>query len=235
MNQSPVRILGHDIWQCDAPEGVEEALAGRHRFLNELWLPCPLNELSEEQIFVINRHRERVILEEEQYAFAARARNALAAVASSISAQSVMEVGCGKFPIEVEAEYLGVDIDVEAISALVDRGIAACHPDALGTNVTFTADLVVSAYAMHFPISDESIAKLGRSTTTDAIFCFNMIIDDPVAPLALMARLAAEWPFSRVVKTPQMARREFFLVMAREAGCSRIADASSAIQHSLSV
>lgn len=210
-------------------------LAGRHRFLDELWLPCPLNELSEEQILVINRHREGAILQEQQYGFALRARGALAAVASAISARRVLEIGCGKFPVEVDAEYLGLDIDAEAVSSLANRGIAACHPDALDTTRGSAADLILSAYAMHFQVSDDIIAKLNTSSTNDAIFCFNIIVDDPVAPLGLMARLSSGWPFCNVVKTPEMARREFFLVMARERGWSKVSCASSAIKRNLSI
>lgn len=208
-------------------------LAGRHRFLDKLWLPCPLSELSEQQILVINRHRERAILQEQQYASAVRARNALATVASAICAQRVLEIGCGKFPVEVDAEYLGIDIDAEAVNALTSRGIAACHPDFLDTNLVSAIDLVVSAYAMHFPISDQSIADIKKITTDEAIFCFNMIVDNPTAPLELIARLSLDWPCCSVVKTAGMARREFFFVMARECGWSKVACASSAVRRVL--
>lgn len=230
MKNSAAQDLGHDIWLLNAPDGAEEFLVGRQRFLNELWLPCPLSELSQDQILIINRYREGVIFQEQQYSFAKRSRETLAAVASALSARSVIEIGCGKFPIEVESEYLGIDIDPEAIRSLADRGIAACHPDDLETTLKSAVDLVLSSYAMHFAISDSSIANLNRLTTNDAIFCFNLIVDDAVAPLVLMARLSSGWPFCTVVKTPKMARREFFLVLAKENGWSKISCASSAIQ-----
>ncbi len=233
MNHSAVQVLGHDIWLCDAPEGADSMLAGRYRFLDELWLPCPLSELSEPQILVINRYRERVILQGQQYASAVRARNALAAVASAISARSVLEIGCGKFPVEVGAQYLGIDIDAEALNSLASRGISACHPDSIDTTLISAVDLVVSSYAMHFPISDDIIANITKFTTSDAIFCFNMIVDNPASPLELMARLSLDWPFCSVVKTPEMARREFFFVMARECGWSNVAFASSAVRQAL--
>ena len=120
MNETAPVDLGGDIllYDGDEPETVE-MLRHRWRFLDVLWLPCPLGRLTGEQIATINRFREDRLLSDAQFTHAKRSRHALVALLSAIKARSVLEIGCGKFPITNDIEldcYRGIEIDEIAIN-----------------------------------------------------------------------------------------------------------------------
>lgn len=233
MTGAYIRSLGHDILVCSEPDLEADRLAGRHRFLDELWLPCSLADLTEEQIFVINRYRESVFSKEKHYEFASHAHRAFEAAVSALKAKNVVEIGCGKFPVNtVGAQYLGVDIDAEAVATVRQLGLSACRPSELATVLKTSADLVISAYAMHFSIDDAILAELARSTEINAVFCFNLIVDDSVSAFGLLGRLAVYWPYLQVAKTPEMARREFFFIAGRDEATHRMTVVADAIRSS---
>lgn len=229
-----LRELGEGVLWCDEPDRYLEDLREHTRFLDQLWLPCDLAGLSLEQILVINRYREGAISTDGQYKFARQARKAMHRVTDRLEAKKVIEIGCGKFPVEVSApDYLGVDIDPEAIEAARRSGLMACYPEDICANCKMPADIVLSIYAMHFSISDQLIEGIAKSTTPDAIFCFNMIVEDTVNPVNLLARFSEDWPFAHVVKTPPMSRREYFFVMGRDYSHSRIMLATNSLRSAL--
>lgn len=234
MNNLLVKLLGHDILWCERPEEADDELRGRTRFLDKLWLPCDLALLTKDQILVINRYREGVIATEGQYQFARSARRTMHRVASALRSKKVVEIGCGKYPVEVSSlEYLGVDIDDEAITFIRSLGLSGCHPDEIRANLTGQVDLIVSVYAMHFSVSEDFLANLASLSTPDAIICFNLIVEDAVNPISLLARLAPDWPFAQVVKTDRMARREYFFIAGRPYSHSKINDAVRAVREAL--
>lgn len=227
-----MRSLGHDILWCGDPGPSYSVLAGRTRFLDHLWLPVGLAALTKDQILVINRYRESVIDADGQYVFARRARHMLVAALTSAQAKALIEVGCGKFPLAAPCErYLGIDIDAEAVAFVRSQGKAACEPVALVVNARGPFDCIVSAYAMHFAISDPLLADLDVVATSDAIFCFNLIAEESLSALSILARLSPAWPLVEVVKTPSMARREFFFVAGRHAAVPRVIAAAQAIRN----
>lgn len=233
MSVTDIRCLGHDILWCADSDPSHPTLAGRVRFLDHLWLPSALTELTPEQIFVINRYRESVIGAEGRYIHARRAHHMLVNAIISVESTALIEIGCGKFPINAPCKrYLGIDIDTEAIAFVQSQGKNACEPAKLVTNAAGPTDCIVSAYAMHFAISDSLLRDLDRVASNDAIFCFNLIVEGSLATLDLLARLSPAWPLFQVVKTSCMARREFFFVAGRAYAGQRVFAAAQAIQRS---
>jgi hypothetical protein len=231
LSDAGVRLLGHDILWCADPGPWHSKLVGRKRFLDHLWLPTGLAELTPDQIVVINRYRESVIHAEDQYVYARRARHMLVEAVASARSAALVEIGCGKFPIDAPCQrYLGIDIDAEAIMFVQSQGKEACDPADLVTNVPGAIDCIVSSYAMHFAISDALIKDLDEIASADAIFCFNLIVEDSPSALGILARLAPAWPLFRVVKTSRMARREFFFVVGRPSAWQRIIAAGQAME-----
>ena len=134
----------------------------------------------------------------------------------AVEANSILEIGCGKFPIEIDnVSYLGTDIDPEAISYARQQGKSACAVNEIALSNAAPFDLILSLYAMHFAISDCLIRDVDAVASSDAIFCFNLIADDSLSALRILSRLAPTWPSMIVVKRPWMARREFFIVASR--------------------
>jgi hypothetical protein len=232
LNEINFHRLGHGILWCSDPNACYPALEGRTRFLDNLWLPTALAELTPDQILVINRYRESVIDAEGQYEYARRARRILVEAIKNTQPTALVEIGCGKFPIDTNCErYLGVDIDPEAIAFLQGQGRNACDPSALVASVAWPIDCIVSAYAMHFPIGDGLLRDLNLVASSDAVFCFNMIVEESLSPLRLLARLSPAWPLVHVIKTPCMARREFFFVAGRSSACRRMIAAVEALRN----
>lgn len=185
---------------------------------------------------VINRYRESVIECEQQFQFANQARQTFSFIASTFQPAQVVEVGCGKFPIDVgAAAYLGVDIDEEALQALRAQGFDVCSPSDIRGALSSPADLILSSYAMHFAIDDLFLVDLAHVSSAEAIFCFNLIADDGVSPIALLGRMSEYWPLVQVVKTCGMSRREYFFVLGRAGVARKIEHAADRIRQHLGV
>lgn len=239
MAKSVGRIIGHDIIFYDGPETEHESLQLRKRFLDHLWLPADLDQLTKEQIFVINRHRETAIKSEVHFDHALKARALLEAAEAEAEATSVLEIGCGKFPITINASrYLGVEIDPDAIDFLKRSGRPVCLPSSLPVAADDRPfDFVASCFAMHFSIQDDFLANLTRHTSDNAVFCFNIIADDSFHALRLVSRVARGWPLISLIKTSTMARREYFFAVSKPRAAERmlrVAGAMERISRSLS-
>lgn len=231
MSGDVVKSLGHDILWCANIELAPDLLADRIRFLDELWLPCPLASLTEEQVCLINRYRESVVETESRYDFARQARANLSNIVRGLNGQMIVEIGCGKFPIDVRGlEYIGIDIDQEAIDYVRAMGRTACKPQNIEEYCVNKSDIVVSSYAMHFRVDDVFLEDIGKCSTEDAVFCFNIINDDTNCILTLLHRIAYRWPILQVVKTESMARREFYFIAGKYAGANRFNKASEIIR-----
>lgn len=231
MNDGEIRSLGHDILWCDATDPSHERIVGRTRFLDHLWLPSTLTELTPEQILIINRYRESVIEAVGPYDNVRRAHDMLVEALRGAQASAILEVGCGKFPILARCErYLGIDIDPEAVAFVQSQGKSACGPEELLANAALPFDCIVSAYVMHFEISEEFLADLDTVASADAIFCFNLIAEESLSTINILSRLCRSWPLINIIKTSGMARREFFFVAGRSAASPRVMAAVRAIK-----
>lgn len=224
-------FLDHDILVSRKTDSRAAEFVNRIRFLDYLWLPCAVNDLSHDQIITINRYREEQLKLDIQYKYATQTREVFGAVMQAVKPAALLEIGCGKFPLDgCCGQYFAVDIDPEAISHLRERGYTVCHPPDVKTIISGNLDFVISAYAMHFRVEDAFLALLTSISSEHAVFCFNIIVDDGISSLDLLSRLSNGWPLLQVLKTEHMARREFFFTMGRQDAGSRMMAAAEAIR-----
>ena len=153
MTEASIRDLGCDIIFCRNETQLPEKYKGRPNFLDYLWLPCSLSNLSEDQVLIINRYREQVIESQKQYSHMRVSHEILQRAINSNNVNSLLEIGCGKFPLKSSCDnHWGVDIDPEAISHMLKIGNNACLPSELKSCAAIKFDFVASAFAMHFSI-----------------------------------------------------------------------------------
>ncbi len=208
-----IRYTGSDL------DTIESLNVAGQRFLDVLWLPAPLAELSAGQISVISRFREATIGNDAQFASAKRARQAYIATLKAISASSVLEIGCGKFPISIDislSNYAGIEIDIEAIEWCNSNGInTKTLSDFRNRNAVETRfDAIIACYVFHFAISDELIAEIKRVSESGAIMIFNIIADEVRPVLSIITRMLNVYTQIEIVKSISMPRREYWVVMS---------------------
>lgn len=227
--------LGCGILRYEGEDGsITDTLSVSHfRFLNILWLPAPLAELSPAQITVINRFREARLQSDGQFVAAGRAREAFLCVLEALESASILEVGCGKFPLQpvpgVE-RYIAIEIDEEAVAWCREAGHdVRTVADAVAAPIP-TVDAVIAAYVFHFRVSDELVVLMERAAQDDAVLVFNLIADNAEHVLKLLETMLRVWPLANIVKTRGMPRREYWIVMAASAGARRASLASAALR-----
>lgn len=199
----------------------------RHAFLDCLWLPVPVADLSVAQIEVTNRFRERRIGQDGQFLKARHARGAVCAALKAVSCVSLAEIGMGKFPVDIPVErYLGIDLDDEAIRWCREAGYDARRCE--DANGQF--DCIIALYVFHFAVSDYLIDAVSRISTENSILIFNVIIDNSTQQIDLLRRLLPIYPQLDIVKCQNMARREYYFVLSGSKSTSRKQAASEAIQ-----
>lgn len=215
------REIGEGITQYDGNDTrVLAALHTEHiRFLNELWLPERLSALSPTQIAVINRFREERMSSDPQYEHARLAREATAALIRERGFQSVLEIGCGKYPVVGEApvqKYVGLDIDSQAVEFCQARGWNVDFLEKLvDRSQEHDFDLCVAIYVFHYHV-EEALLDLIESTVCESgILVFNIILDLTADVLTFLTRLSRRGFLVEVVKTHGMSSKEFFFVLGR--------------------
>lgn len=222
--------LGEGIIFYDGDDEVTIAsLQSRYNFLDHLWLPSSLGKLTASQIFVINRFREERRKQDGQFLQADRSRAALKVVLSQLNIQSLLEIGCGKFPISNEMhipQYRGIDIDPEAIEHCrqhqLDVGTLAQFAGA--DDARFAA--AVSLYVFHFAIERALVDYLDDHLDQSACLIFNMIVEEGVDIGTKLALLSQSFAFVRVLKPERAARREFFFLISRQSNAEHAAHAA---------
>jgi hypothetical protein len=225
--------IGEEIVRYDGyDEDTVAALdVSRRRFLDKLWLPCPLSDLSTAQIEIVSRFREQLIDSDTQFTSALRARKAFLTALGAINAERLLEVGCGKFPLAGTLElvsYQGIEVDNEAIAFCQNQGLSVSHLE-VSKPPSREIDAIVASYVFHFKIGSDLLEYLDLCARSDAILLFNIIADDTNSVLDLLTQLSNVWPYSRVVKEAAMPRREYWVVLARPGGADRAGRAVSSL------
>lgn len=237
MTDPKIADLGHDILLYRGEDAAEKSiLSSRVRFMNVLWLPCHLSELTVEQISVINRFRENEIERDTQFQQASRSRQALLTVLRAMNVQSVLEIGCGKFPLATELPgviYRGIEIDEVAVSYCRQKGLDV-RSGLKGERKSQKFDVAASLYAFHFSIDEALIRHIEECLGEAGILVFNLIAEEGAYLLNELSSLTKLFPYTRVIKCRGMAKREFFFVMARPSGWVVAREIASAIEGALS-
>lgn len=220
-----------------ACEKVGAALVARGyiRFLDRLYLPCSLSELTQEQILVVNRFRERSILVDSQFCHWRKIRGVFGLLIDAAKSKSVLEIGCGKFPLCQDypvAQYLGVDIDSDAIAHNLGRDIPVVGTWDVG-GIAGRYDACISIYAMHFHVDPTILEALANLLTPDAIVAFNVIGDSAYDAIAAAASWSSLGYSARIWIGGSLARKEILFLMARELGLKRRDAVAAAITPAL--
>lgn len=209
--------LGEGIICLEAvDEEVEPFVEGGGvRFLDHLLLPVRLSELTEAQIWIINRFREGRMRTDAQFGAAWGSRAALVAALEDWHVSSLLEIGCGKFPLAADLRierYIGLERDQEALEFCAKKGLRVGKLGDLGSELDqASCDAVVSLYAFHFQV-EEVIERASGAVGEGGVFVFNMIVDDSAAALDTLCTVSRYNAGVLVVKTAGMARREYFFV-----------------------
>lgn len=189
----------------------------RYKFLDRIILPGPLASLNSVQILAINRFREWERNADPQFAKALRARRIIAQACSAITAEAILEIGMGKFPIvdDVKVDrYYGVDIDQEAIDECVARGIQAGDVSAVHGKF----DTLVAIYSLHFAAEDKLFKAIKDSASASSVM-LSVVVDDGSQHFGnVLAALTAVMPLTRVVASSASRRERFVISGTLEAG-----------------
>lgn len=150
------------------PGGQIEIVDGRprYRFMDDLYLPAPTDEIGVEALCAVNRWRE-ALLADHELPHRTRIRRVAEAfvrtVATVPETPALFEIGCGKFPIVAlpsAAQYVGLEVDEEAVRHNSALGYAmAADPEELPA-ISGLADTVVALFALQFRVPSKTFARL---------------------------------------------------------------------------
>lgn len=206
-----------------------------HRFLDYLWLPAAISEITPAQVSITNRFRENQIGQDSQFSKANRARKAARLAMDAGNAACVLEIGMGSFPIFIigdQFEYHGLDIDPVAIAACHKQGLnASLANDKALRSLSHDFDFFVALYVFHFAYEVDFIQSLKQRLTPDSVGIFTVIVTDNLHFLKLLSLLGPEMPWIRILKLPLMASKEFWVV----SGGIDAADRATAVANAITI
>lgn len=195
---------------------------GSFIFLDKLILPCRVSELSSDQILVVNRYRESLSEGDAGRSRAQGSRNMFREIIRTFSFRSVLEFGCGTFPIAPTGDnysYTCIEFDAVAIEELISRGIQVYSPELFCTlsanhKLGFFEALIAS-FSMHFRLPDELISHMVARVTPEGLIAFNVIAEDGFDILSKLEALSRHGFKLRILKVDSFARREFLVLGSR--------------------
>jgi hypothetical protein len=138
------------------------------------------------------------------------------------SFQSVLEFGCGAFPIapeKVSYSYACIEFDPVAIEKLQAKGIVVYHPQqfsglcASGQLGNF--DALVASFSMHFRLVENLVSDMVARVSPAGLMAFNVIAEDGFDILSKLGVISRHGLKLRVLKVESFARREFLILGSR--------------------
>lgn len=168
---------------------------GFRRFLDHIYIPVSLEELSRDQVLILNRYRERFIEVDAQFLHWQKIRLIFAEVLQKQCVHSLLEIGCGKFPIKrfAKIDYLGVDFDLEAVQWGRANNLNIIGHDEL-KNIDTKYDAAIAIYAFHFHVSDNILANISHLLKQNAFILYNVVSDGARTSLAVAERFSKLGP-----------------------------------------
>jgi hypothetical protein len=217
-DRTPLIDLGFGIKLSDTPF-PPDVRAENFVFLDKLILPCRISELSPEQILVVNRYRETLSERDAGGSRALGSRRMFREIIRTFSISSVLEFGCGAFPIapnEGEYSYACIEFDPVAIKKLRVMGIQVYTPEQFSTlcrggELGFSEALIAS-FSMHFRLLDELVSEMIGRVTPGGLVAFNLIAEDGFDILSKLEALSRHGLKLRIMKVDSFARREFLVL-----------------------
>jgi hypothetical protein len=173
--------LGLGIWLSARPKNPSTLkIHGKvhHRFLDRLFIPNNTNDLTHQQIAIINRFREKNLGVDTQFAYRDKLRRLFEHCFAKLEIRSALEIGPGKFPLICPTfrEYRCFDIDHEAVETLQKRGIDATSSYRFPQNHSAGGyDLCFAVFVFHFKIDRTIIVQAARDLAEEGLFIFNVV------------------------------------------------------------
>lgn len=201
----------------------EISIDGRiyYRFMDFIYIPRATDELSSEQVVVVNRlrhrFRRRVSKTGNDYV-----KRVLRAIVSARKPGTLLEIGAGYSPLDDASfaqRYVCVDLDPQIPLVLQGRGYDAVS-FALGDQLplpTSTVDMAIAVFVLHFAFADQQIGELARVLATGGVFVGNVYRRSADAREALLRQFVAGGLRAVMVPDPNaICRDNEFLIAGKD-------------------
>ena len=204
------------------PESLQHGGLNYRRFMDRLFLPCRTEDLNVDQIKIINRFREVTFRSDEQFGLNLSVKDRVAAALATLDCRSIIEVGCGQFPITSlvpgTQRYTGIEVDDVAISGNCALGIDCITFEALISDESRSNfDAFVSLFVFQFNVTPALVGALHERTNSRGIGIVNLYAVEP----ALRAKRIESFERSGFDVTsvadvhPRLRKNEFLILSKR--------------------
>jgi hypothetical protein len=190
--------LGSGIWlslKADNPPTRKIGDSIHYRFLDRLFIPTSTNELSIEQIALINRFRESSIGIDQQFEYCARIRRLFERCFRQLDFKTVMEIGPGKFPLLCPTfqHYSCLDIDNDAVRFLQDGGHDAISVEQFlrRHSQIQNYELCFALFVFHFKVDPTLISQMAKNLARNGVIVFNVVSHNAAVRKALFSALSS--------------------------------------------
>ena len=218
-SKSPVE-LGGGIRFCHAADAAVGP--GEFVFLDKLILPCRVSKLTPEQILIVNRYRESLAESAGEEGRAFGSRRMFFEIIRRFPFRSILEFGCGNFPIspaQANNSYACIEFDPVALENLQAKGFVVYQPHqfsalcASGQLGQF--DALVASFSMHFRLSEDLVSDMVARLSPAGLMAFNVIAEDGLDILSKLGVISRHGLKLRILKAESFARREFLVLGSR--------------------
>lgn len=173
--------LGGDVWLARTRPPEEVQIRGRphYRFMDRLLIPAHTSELGFPSILAINRWRER-LLHDSELPHRTLVRRVVSAAVSAIGSGNMIEIGCGKFPLQAELAidgYLGIDVDPEAVEQGTRQGLHMVRDPSEALARAPETRVLTALFALQFPLA-ASTGELLRTLHGQCVIIANLPTKD---------------------------------------------------------
>lgn len=235
-------LAGDDVYFATAQADAMAArlsIAGRtyFRFMDFIYIPTDTENLTPEQVVVVNslrhRFRRRIAWASNDYV-----RRVFRTVIENTNPDVLLEVGAGFIPLlppNPGTEYLCVDMNPAVLPVLAGRGYDAALFGAHDELPLASAkvDLVIAVFVLHFGLSDQQVVELARVLRLDGVFVANVYRRSSESRAALRGQFGRAGFTITVVADEQAVCKdhEFWLASLGSANTQLVADLLSIAMH----
>lgn len=143
------------------------------RFMDRIYIPCQTNELNTAQISQLNRLRETIIRDPEQYYYNDLVKSIIENISKFLPARYAIELGPGKFPLNLHANRIDrIEVDEEAIKHLRSMNINIQNECCF--QIRHEIDFVAASFVFHFSVREKLISEIASSLSDNGVIVFNV-------------------------------------------------------------
>lgn len=177
---------GNDIYYCSdvnaiLPEFLEIHSKKYYRFCDLIFIPNSTDNLSSEQVKIVNRIRVDFFEKSPQFSTNSIVRQYFKQIVQNINPKILFEFGSSINPLisfaenGIEKVYLA-DFDTQTVETLREKGIDCLH---FGLNDKLvvpnnSVDMILSVFVFQFFISENQIGELYRIMSSNGVFIANI-------------------------------------------------------------